>query len=93
VSERENNVCEFHKNVLETSERESQNVLALIEEIIKMSDEEFHVLCMEALREYGEPVMKKLRMMRYETKMLQLNRKNAISCGHSCGLEVQNTAF
>ncbi|WP_312448594.1 hypothetical protein [Lacrimispora sp.] len=52
------------------SEREGENVIDLLEEIVKMSDEDFNVLCMAALRDYGASVKEKLCLMRYQTKSL-----------------------
>lgn len=49
-------------------EVESKKVMSLIEEILNMSDEEFDVLCVAALQNYGEPVKEKLWIMRSQTK-------------------------
>jgi len=52
------------------NEGKGENVIELLEEITKMSDEDFNVLCMVALRDYGMSVKEKLCLMRYQTKAL-----------------------
>jgi hypothetical protein len=52
------------------SEREGENVIDLLKEIVKMSDEDFNVLCLAASQDYGESVKEKLCLIRYQTKSL-----------------------
>lgn len=54
----------------DVSEREGENVIDLLKEIVKMSDEDFNVLCMAASQDYGESVKEKLCLIRYQTKSL-----------------------